>query len=64
MAAPTLVIVGGGDQPTVLAAADAIAAGVAGARLAVMPGLGHVPNMEQPAEFNQLVFDFLAQVGA
>lgn len=63
IAAPTLVIVGGGDQPTVLAAAHAIAAGVAGARLAVMPGLGHVPNMEQPAEFNRLVFDFLAQVG-
>lgn len=57
---PTLVIVGDQDFSDVHAAVDAIAAGVPGARKAVIQGAAHVPNMERPAEFNRLVLDFLA----
>jgi pimeloyl-ACP methyl ester carboxylesterase len=34
-------------------------AGIAGARRVVMEGTAHVPNMEQPGAFNQIVLDFL-----
>lgn len=57
--APTLVIVGDEDLPEVMRAADALAANIAGARKVVMHGAAHLPNMEQPAEFNRLVLDFL-----
>lgn len=58
--APTLVIVGDEDLPEVTRAADALAANIAGAHKVVMHGAAHLPNMEQPAEFNRLVLDFLA----
>jgi len=64
--APTLVVVGSGDQPDVVANAAYLADGangIPGVREVVMPGLGHVPNMEQPAEFNRIVLEFLEQVG-
>lgn len=58
--APTLVIVGDGDVPDMLATADRLAAGIRGARKAVIHGVAHLPNMERPAEFNRLVLEFLA----
>ncbi|HET9110318.1 MAG TPA: alpha/beta hydrolase [Ktedonobacterales bacterium] len=60
--APTLVIVGSGDVAGVLATADDIASGVPGARKVVMPGLGHVPNMDEPDEFNRIILGFLRPV--
>jgi pimeloyl-ACP methyl ester carboxylesterase len=62
IAVPTLVIVGDRDIPPIQQVADALAAGIAGARKIVMPNTAHVPNMEQPTAFNQLVLDFLAGV--
>ncbi len=59
---PTLVIVGDLDQPMMREIADLLAKGVAGAQKAVMRNTAHVPNMEQPAEFNRLVVDFLAKL--
>jgi pimeloyl-ACP methyl ester carboxylesterase len=59
---PTLVIIGERDIPPVQQMAEALASGIAGARKVVMPNTAHVPNMEQPALFNQLVLDFLAGV--
>ncbi len=56
---PTLVIVGSEDQPLIVQTADVLASQIPGARKVVMNGLAHVPNMEQPAEFNQIVLDFL-----
>lgn len=60
--APTLVIIGSDDTYNVRQMADLLAAGIAGARKLVMPGLTHVPNMERPDEFNQAVLDFLAPI--
>jgi 3-oxoadipate enol-lactonase len=58
--APTLVIAGGADAGTPPAMSEAIARGIPGARLAVIPGAAHLSAVEKPAEFNALVRDFLA----
>jgi pimeloyl-ACP methyl ester carboxylesterase len=60
--APTLVIVGDGDQPDVVAAAEVLERGMRGARRHVLAGPAHMVNMERPAEFNRLVLHFLAEV--
>jgi len=57
--APTLVVVGGFDLDGMQNNADALAAGIPGAELVVLPGLGHLPNMEDAAAFNRVVLDFL-----
>lgn len=57
---PTLIVVGDGDVPDVLAQADLLQAGIVDARTVVIPEVAHVPNMERPALFNHLVLDFLA----
>ncbi len=59
---PTLVIVGDCDQPVIVATAEALGARVPGAQLVVMQNTAHVPNMEQPAEFNRIVSDFLVSL--
>lgn len=60
--APTLVLYGDQDVQDVLAAAAPLAAAIPGARLAVMPGTAHLPQMEQPQRFNEIVLDFLRNV--
>jgi pimeloyl-ACP methyl ester carboxylesterase len=57
--APTLVIVGDKDVPTVLEAADVLADSIPNARKAVIEDAAHLPNLEHPEEFNRLVLDFL-----
>lgn len=56
---PMLVIVGDYDQPEIAAIADLLAEKVPGAQKVIMTGTAHVPNMEQPALFNQHVLDWL-----
>ena len=48
IAAPTLLLVGGEDQPEVFALSERLAAGIPDARLLVVPGAGHHANMEAP----------------
>lgn len=50
--APTLVLVGEQDTETPVAYARAIADRVPGARLVVVPGAGHLLNVEAPATVN------------
>jgi 3-oxoadipate enol-lactonase len=57
--APTLVIVGGDDLPDYHKAADMLTTGIAGARRYVIGGAGHLPNLDSPEEFNQVVLEFL-----
>lgn len=57
--ARTLVLVGSRDQAN-RAGAEALAAGIGGARLEVIEGAGHQLNTEAPARFNELLYDFLA----
>lgn len=58
---PTLVMVGDLDVDHVHETADVLSGRIVGARLAVMQGVAHVPNMERPEEFNRLVLDFLSE---
>ncbi len=57
---PTLVIAGELDAETPVAYAQVLADGLANARLEVLPGVGHLSPSEDPAAFNTLVADFLA----
>ena len=59
--APILLIVGAQDMSNIHRVADTIVNGVSGARKVIIDNAAHVPNMEHPAEFNQLALDFLAQ---
>lgn len=56
---PTLIIAGGLDHPEILRAAEVMAAAIPNAEKAIIPDCAHLPNMEQPAEFNRVVLDFL-----
>jgi pimeloyl-ACP methyl ester carboxylesterase len=56
---PTLFIVGDQDVPDILDISHLIVNTVPGAQRAVIPGTAHHLNMEQPAEFNRIVLDFL-----
>lgn len=57
--APTLVIVGERDVPDIQQIVKLLAANVRGARVEVVPGAAHMPNMEDPALVNRLLGDFL-----
>jgi 3-oxoadipate enol-lactonase len=59
IAAPTLVVVGALDAETPPSYSERLAAGIPGARLAVVPDAGHLANLEQPAHVNALVGAFL-----
>ena len=56
---PTLFVVGDQDVADILKIGDLIIDNVRGAQRAVIPGTAHHLNMEQPAEFNRIVLDFL-----
>ncbi len=61
---PTLVIVGDEDVATVPAKAERIAAGIAHAKLVVIPKAGHSSTVEQPAAVNAAIESFLAGVAS
>jgi len=49
---PTLVIVGEHDRIAPVEHARVMAAAIPGAQLEIIPGAGHVSNIEAPAAFN------------
>lgn len=59
ISAPTLILYGDKDLMDVRLAAEPLAAAIPGARLAVIPDTAHLPQMERPRLFNQLVLNFL-----
>jgi pimeloyl-ACP methyl ester carboxylesterase len=62
--APTLVLWGDDDHWIPLAHADRFVAAIAGARKAVIPACGHVPQEEKPEEVSRLLLDFLSEIAA
>ena len=58
---PTLVVWGQEDRLFPLAHARAFQQAIPGARLAVLPGCGHVPPLDRPEEFVRTVTGFLAE---
>ncbi|HEY1014611.1 MAG TPA: alpha/beta fold hydrolase [Herpetosiphonaceae bacterium] len=57
--APTLVLVGAEDALTPPSESEAMRAAIPGAQLEIIPGAGHLSNLEQPAAFNQALRGFL-----
>jgi pimeloyl-ACP methyl ester carboxylesterase len=60
IAVPTLIIVGDRDVPDIMAIADTLEKNIAGAKKVVIPGSGHLVNLEKSEEFNRIVLDFLS----
>lgn len=58
--APTLVVWGAQDRVLPLAFGEAYHRGIAGSKLAVLEGCGHLPQLEQPDRFADTVLAFLA----
>ncbi len=58
---PTLLIYGDRDVRSSLEVAHDIASRIPGARLAVIPGVGHLNNAEAPERFNAEVRAFMAE---
>ena len=56
---PALVVVGDRDSITPIAHAEALQRGIARSTLVVIPGAGHLSNVEQPAAFSRALADFL-----
>ncbi|MSP51943.1 MAG: alpha/beta fold hydrolase [Alphaproteobacteria bacterium] len=59
IAVPTLAVYGSEDKLTLPAIGETIVSKVPNSRLVVFPGIGHLSNIEAPAEFNRTVLDFL-----
>jgi pimeloyl-ACP methyl ester carboxylesterase len=55
------VIVGEEDQPDMHAIARRLADEIPGARLETIADTAHVPSMERPREFDELVLPFLGE---
>jgi pimeloyl-ACP methyl ester carboxylesterase len=61
---PTLVLVGEEDQPDMHAIAERLEREIPGARRATIADAAHVPSMERPREFDELVLPFLRENAA
>jgi 3-oxoadipate enol-lactonase len=62
VAAPTLVLVGEEDLPDIHEIADRLEREIPNAQRASIADTAHVPSLERPREFDQLVLPFLQSV--
>jgi pimeloyl-ACP methyl ester carboxylesterase len=62
IAVPTLAIVGERDVFDHHAITNELSQRIPGAHKAVVPGVGHMSNMEDPARFNEVVLAFLSSI--
>jgi YbgC/YbaW family acyl-CoA thioester hydrolase len=60
---PTLVMVGEADSLTPPDQARSLAQAIPGARLAIIPGAGHLPPVEQPEATTRSLREFLESIG-
>jgi pimeloyl-ACP methyl ester carboxylesterase len=56
---PTLIVVGEEDVLTPVSESRSMQAAIAGSRLEVLAGAGHVSNVERPAAFNHVTSEFV-----
>lgn len=59
ISAPTLVIVGAHDEAFLIKAASYLAERLSDRPETIVDGAAHLPSLEQPAEFNRALLDFL-----
>jgi pimeloyl-ACP methyl ester carboxylesterase len=62
LAVPALVITGAEDDMIPVEESRKMASAIPGAQLVIIPGAGHLANMEQPALFNNALNGFLSTV--
>jgi pimeloyl-ACP methyl ester carboxylesterase len=58
---PTLIIWGDKDATTPLAQGQRLSSLISESQLAVMPGIGHMPQIEDASQFNRLLVAFLTK---
>jgi pimeloyl-ACP methyl ester carboxylesterase len=59
---PTLILVGEYDAITPPVVAAAMSTRIPGSRVVIIPGAGHLSNLENPDAFNAAVIEFLSTV--
>lgn len=59
---PTLVIVGRDDEFTPVVKAEELKQNLQNCKLTIIEDAGHMPNLEHPDEFNEIVLDFLTRI--
>ena len=62
LAIPVLIIVGSHDTAYIMAAANYMEEHIESARKAIIEDAAHLPNMDQPGEFQGIVKEFLASL--
>ena len=60
---PTLIMVGDQDDPEVVERSRIMSREIPGAREAIVRGAGHMVNLENPREFNRVLYGFLKGSG-
>lgn len=63
IAVPTFVVAGEADRSTPVDLVRSCAQAIAGARFEVLPGVGHIPSIEQPVALADLMTEFFTEVG-
>jgi pimeloyl-ACP methyl ester carboxylesterase len=61
IACPALILVGDADPTDIHDIAQRLREEIPDARFATLPAAAHLPQLERPAEFNELVLGFLAE---
>src|SRR6185503_16034482 len=59
---PVLIAVGAEDSITPVGEAEALRNGIPHSRMRVIPGAGHLSNLEQPVEFNRALGEFIREL--
>jgi 3-oxoadipate enol-lactonase len=59
---PTLVVAGGEDRTMTPAIVQAMAQQIPKARFEIIPGVGHLANLEDPPAFNRVLSEFLTNI--
>jgi pimeloyl-ACP methyl ester carboxylesterase len=62
LGAPVVALWGDRDTITPVAQGRRVAGLVPGARLVILPGLGHIPQIEGPGDFNRALVEALASL--
>jgi 3-oxoadipate enol-lactonase len=60
---PVLIVHGADDQLIPTREAKNMHQHIANSRLEIIPTAGHLPNMEQPDQYNQIIRDFIVSLG-
>jgi pimeloyl-ACP methyl ester carboxylesterase len=60
---PTLLVIGDQDLPQIKATVETLERGISGVKRVSIKGAGHMVNMENPADFNKAVLEFLRDHG-